>query len=480
MMHTVSRHHVAALVIGLLIAGVTTPLSAQPPALPPVKSTLTGVTLPVGARLDKGTFSRAAARSMMDMESKKLNVTLGGTLELFRLPPTKDADFIGPLVTQLREQGFTVSMSPLPATWGVIEKGGKRFMAYFDGRPGDPWLYLGDVTGTTTLAGPSQPSTPAPGRAPSNAPAAPTATAPTAATPAPTPQASPTPTAAAPRAATDAARAYRFTSTTFNDGWVSRDEPNWVRGTRGGVEVLVHFAQYDLRPFMNLDEATAHVWASLVAPRFRDIANLRVRRSWWADGGPMEGKYFASADATEQASGKRMHVALFRDGSFGRWIEVRTADRATFERELTVVYDQDGSNWTALANLANLNRFAVAASDLTGVWKGSSGAGVEYVNVFTGASVGMATSSSTSEFTFRPDGSYTSVWKGVDGMVGAQRYGGETYNGRFTVSDWELTVTNRFKGATDVFSIAFEAVQGGRLLHMRRGTIEELTLVRVR
>jgi hypothetical protein len=65
-------------------------------------------------------------------------------------------------------------------------------------------------------------------------------------------------------------------------------------------------------------------------------------------------------------------------------------------------------------------------------------------------------------------------------MVGAQRYGGATYTGRFTVSDWELTATNRFKGETDVFSIAFEAVQGGRVLHMRRGTIEELTLARVR
>jgi hypothetical protein len=479
MKHDVSRHCTAALVLGLLIAGATAPLQAQPSAPPPVKSALTGVTLPVGSRLDKGAFSRAAARAMMDMESKKLNVTLGGALELFRLPTTKEADFIGPLVTQLREQGFTVSMSPRPATWGVIEKGGTRFMAYFDGRPNDPWLYLGDVTGTSTLAGPSQPSMPAAGRAPSNSPAA--TTAPTAAaTPAPTPQPSPAPTATAPRAPNDAASAYRFTSTTFTDGWVGREERNWVRGSRGGVEVLVHFAQYDLRPFMNLDEATAHVWTSLVVPRFRDITNVRVRRSWWADGGPTGGRYFASADATEQASGKRVHVALFRDGSFGRWIEIRTADRATFERELTVVYDQDGTNWTALANLANLNRFAVAASDLTGVWKGSSGAGVEYVNVYTGASLGMATSSSTSEFTFRQDGSYTSVWKGVDGVVGAQRYGGATYNGRFTVSDWELTVTNRFKGETDVFSIAFEAVLGGRLLHMRRGTIEELTLVRVR
>jgi hypothetical protein len=473
MPHNTSRLPIASLAVVLLITGAVTSGHAQPAGPPPVQSALTGLMLPAGARLDKGTFSRAAARTMMDMEAKKLNVTLGSMLELYRLPRMAGPDFIGPLVAQLGEQGFAVRMSPPPATWGVIEKSGKRFMAYFEGRPSDPWLYLGDVTGAATVAALDPPSKTAPGRVPSSGP-----------TPSQPPQTSPVSapatTPASPVAPSDAGTRYRFTSTTFNDGWVGREEPNWVRGSRGGVEALVHFAQYDLRPFMNLDEATAHVWASLVAPRFRDIANLRVRRSWWADGGPMGGKYFASADATEQASGKRMHVALFRDGSFGRWIEIHTADRVTFERELTVVYDQDGTNWTALANLANLNRFAVAASDLTGVWKGASGAGIEYVNAYTGGSLGMATSSSSSEFTFRADGSYTSVWKGVDGMVGAQRYGGATYTGRFTVSDWELTATNRFKGETEVFSISFEAVQGGRVLHMRRGTIGELTLARVR
>jgi hypothetical protein len=42
-----------------------------------------------------------------------------------------------------------------------------------------------------------------------------------------------------------------------------------------------------------------------------------------------------------------------------------------------------------------------------------------------------------------------------------------------------MKLTNRFKGATDTFAVQFEAVKGGRILHMRRGTVEELHLFRL-
>jgi hypothetical protein len=72
------------------------------------------------------------------------------------------------------------------------------------------------------------------------------------------------------------------------------------------------------------------------------------------------------------------------------------------------------------------------------------------------------------------------VYKGADGMVGNQRFTGHTYVGRYTATNWEMTLTNRFRGATEVFTVQFEAVQGGRVLHMRRGNIEDFTLVRVK
>lgn len=273
---------------------------------------------------------------------------------------------------------------------------------------------------------------------------------------------------------------YAVTTTNFDDGWVATEETNWVRGAKGDLTVLVHHMQYDLRPFSNLDEASSHVWIQLVVPRYTSITNLRVRRSFWSDGGPMDKKHFASADVVESGSGRQRFVALFRNGNGARWLEIQTPDRATFQRLLTVVYDQDGTNWSALASLANVNRFAVTANDLPGMWGSSSATGVQYVNIYTGNSAGMAAVSQNDAYTFRPDGTYTNVYKGADGMVGNQRFTGHTYVGRYTATNWELTLTNRFRGATDVFAVQFEAVLGGRVLHMRRGDIEALTLVRLK
>jgi hypothetical protein len=39
-----------------------------------------------------------------------------------------------------------------------------------------------------------------------------------------------------------------------------------------------------------------------------------------------------------------------------------------------------------------------------------------------------------------------------------------------------MTLTNRFKGATHNFTVQFEAVKGGRILHVYRGNIEDFHL----
>ena len=144
------------------------------------------------------------------------------------------------------------------------------------------------------------------------------------------------------------------------------------------------------------------------------------------------------------------------------------------------MYQQDGTNWDKLSVMGNYNKFAVAAGDLPGNWKSSSGAGIQYYNVYTGNNMGMASASSTTEFIFQPGGAYTSVYKGVDGFNGNNRYVGEINKGKCMVTNWEMKLTNRFKGATETFAIQFEAVKGGRILHMYRGSVEELHLFKMK
>jgi len=273
---------------------------------------------------------------------------------------------------------------------------------------------------------------------------------------------------------------FAFTSTNFDDGWAGTEQPDWVRVSKGNTVVLIHYLQPNIRDFANLDEKTAFVWNTIIAPRYSNISNLWIRKSWYADGDFMNGKYFAEADLTENASGIKVHVVLYKNGSNGKWLEFITPDKTTFQNQFAIVYQQDGTNWDKLSELGNYNKFAVAASDLPGNWKSSSGAGIEYYNVYTGNNMGLASASSTTEFIFQPGGTYTSIYKGVDGFNGNNRYVGETYSGNSTVTNWEMKLTNRLKGATEIFAVQFEAVKGGRILHMYRGNIEELHLFKIK
>jgi hypothetical protein len=264
--------------------------------------------------------------------------------------------------------------------------------------------------------------------------------------------------------------------TTFSDGWVSVEEPHWVRAEHGEVTVLVHHRTFNLRDFVNQDGAK-HVWRELVSPRYQDQTAVWVRKSFWSDGDFMSGKDWIEADA-KTSDGKPVHVALFRGGNGQRWIEIITPTRAVLHARLTEVVEGDGTSWAPLLALSNLNKFAVAAADLPGHWASSSGASVDYVNVYTGGSAGTAYASSTSTYTFDPGGTYESVWKGATNAQDGRgtRFGGETYRGKHSVKDWEVTLTNRFKGATHTFRAQFEAVAGGRILHLWRGDAEEVHL----
>ena len=266
-------------------------------------------------------------------------------------------------------------------------------------------------------------------------------------------------------------------TTNFDDGWVATEQADWVRAGKDGLVVLIHYRLPDLRPFNNLDEATAFAWNQMVVPRYRSLSNVWIRRSFWSDGDAFHGKYFAQADARDR-DGKPVFVAFFKDGTYGKWIEVIAPDKATFQSRVTAVQQLDGTNWTPLVNLGGLNKFAVAAGDLVGNWESASGAAVQYYEVYTGNNAGMAYASSTMSFAFRPDGTYNSVYKGAQNLQDGRgtRFHGETFTGRFSVNNWEMTLTNRFKGATHKFAVQFEAVKGGRILHVYRGNIEDFHL----
>jgi hypothetical protein len=51
-------------------------------------------------------------------------------------------------------------------------------------------------------------------------------------------------------------------------------------------------------------------------------------------------------------------------------------------------------------------------------------------------------------------------------MVGNMQTYNQEYKGTASVTDWEITLTNRWKDKTDVFEAWFEVVSGGRILRL--------------
>lgn len=111
--------------------------------------------------------------------------------------------------------------------------------------------------------------------------------------------------------------------------------------------------------------------------------------------------------------------------------------------------------------MLNSNRFAVTAKDIIGTWKGSGGGGVEYYNVYSGTYAGMSAMSSTDEFTFNNNGTYRSTYRSASMNNGGTQFGGQDYKGNFSVADWSITATNRYKGKTTKFNAQLIAVKNG-------------------
>jgi hypothetical protein len=67
---------------------------------------------------------------------------------------------------------------------------------------------------------------------------------------------------------------------------------------------------------------------------------------------------------------------------------------------------------------------------------------------------------------------YKSQHSGASGMVGAMKFSSQDYKGKSAVTDWTITLDNRFHGATEKYNCYFEAIKGGRILLMtdRLGT----------
>jgi hypothetical protein len=254
---------------------------------------------------------------------------------------------------------------------------------------------------------------------------------------------------------------FAFSTTNFDDGWVSTVQEDWVQVTKGNVNVLIHYPNKSADAYNSvLMDGLKNAWNILVAPKYSTASNFEFKpiTSW-------QSIEFAEADAVEKTTGKSVHVVLFKmnysNGS-GKYLEFITPDKKTFEQEFGP-YHETSYGWEKVENMAMYNKFAVSAADLNGTWTTNFTGMTQYVNAYTGADAGASTHASSQSFIFSGD---TYHWEiGVaSGMVGNIKFQSAKSDGKFSmVSNWQVKFSD-MEGKPKTYDVYFSCIKGARML----------------
>jgi len=262
--------------------------------------------------------------------------------------------------------------------------------------------------------------------------------------------------------------AFAFTSTNFDDGWTSTVQEDWVEVTKGTIKVLIHYPNKKADAYNSvLLDGLKNSWNILIAPRYSSASNMGFKSS-----GSWESIEFAEADMVENITGKTVYVVLFKknfSSGAGKYIEFITPDKKTFEQEFGTYENASanfgtGPGWDKMANLANYNKFAVAAADLQGKWTNDFSGAIQYVNAYTGFDAGMDTHASNQNFQFGPGNVYKWDLSVASGAVGNIKFQSVKSSGKFSMSgNWKINFSD-LEGKPRTYNARFSCVKGARIL----------------
>lgn len=275
---------------------------------------------------------------------------------------------------------------------------------------------------------------------------------------------------------------YAFYTTNFNDGWVSEIKNDWVEVTKGDIKVYLWYAlQYDYKMFSGTGVVDRdYYWDNYVSKYY----NIETKQ--YKDDGEVIGSLkptYVEGWATDKQTGEKRFIGMRLSISPNTaYITIGSAkDEASLWKQFPKA--NGGSYSTSdLSAMSGYNKFAVSVNDLTGTWQDGNTNTAQWYYVTPGGYegyAGMTVAARTATFNFNGDGSYTSIHNGATGAVGAMNTFQQNYKGKYTVTDWGLTATNRFNGKTDNFEAYFKVIRGGRLLCLNGGGME-YTLVKIK
>ena len=255
---------------------------------------------------------------------------------------------------------------------------------------------------------------------------------------------------------------FAFTTTNFDDGWTSNVKEDWVEVTKANLKVLIYYSNKlaDAHNFVLLDGLKT-AWDVLVAPRYSSASNMEFK--------PLTGWQsieFAEADMVETITGKLFHVVLFKinysNGS-GKYLEFISSNKNSFEQEFGA-YHATTYGWEKMESMANYNKFAVAASDLSGKWSNDFSGMTQYINAYTGADAGANTHASNQNFEFGAGNTYKWDLGVASGFVGNIKFQSVKSNGSFSMpNNWQVHLSE-IEGKPKTCNVQFVFIKGARVL----------------
>jgi hypothetical protein len=204
-----------------------------------------------------------------------------------------------------------------------------------------------------------------------------------------------------------------------------------------------------------------NAWNVLVAPKYSSASNFEFKplTNWE----PIE---FAEADMVEKSSGRQVHVVLFKkdyNSGGGKYVEFITPDKTTFEQEFGA-YHEGSLGWERMEKMASYNKFAVAASDLSGKWTSDFSGAIQYVNAYTGFDAGMDTHASNENFQFGQGQNYNWDLGVASGAVGNIKFQSVKSSGHFSMAgNWQITFSD-IEGKARTYDTYFSCIKGLRIL----------------
>lgn len=465
---------------------------AQKNVIPASQIPTLNLKLPEGSKQDKRFLSTVVAASLLETEVNDPNVSIS-EVEVYTLPPTPQSGFDAEvLVSELEKSGFEI----LPTdddriAWLV--KGQTAYLIYFSMDKAETNFYLGksNTVPKPTQGQPGQQVTPTSTQptAPAYIPPLPPSRSSTSPSvnqqaPAPNPPASsqspaqnPSSNSSLPKTPVAPFTGFQFTTSNFDDGWISSIQPDWVLAQKGETKVYLFF----VLPYRSENFSGTGVmdrdfyWDNHVAPVFKTTSKA------YQDGGEfvssMQPKYVEGWGQDPQ-TGQRRFLGMYLTVSPNA--AMLTVASTVDENSMRQIFPKASDRWTSdLVAMSRYNKFAIGPNDLNGTWQSGGSQMTQWYDSFTGAYAGATIASSSATFFFTGP-TYSSIHNGATGAVGAMNTFQQEYIGNSTISNWTITLTNRYQGKTQQFDAHFQAVKGGRLLYLNNGAGEEYLLVKIR